>query len=632
MHTTRFLAVSSFVCRNCLALLWLVPFCAGQGWVVVPVRDYESLRARAYPPPPEPGQAPAPATLTRIDYDLRVDGTVAAGTAELTIDVLADGWVRLPIPAGLLVRQARAGGDVISLVPGPDARQLAAVLSKKGRSTLILDVAFTVGSAGAEERLSLPAGSSGVTRASVALPQPDVEVKVTGGLPPQLESPQASRWVSFASGAEPLVFIWRKKIEEKRVELPLRMRGSFTQLFGLGEDSTSLNAEARIEVLQGAARQVRIAVPDTVTINQVPGALVADWDVKNGELVVNLLDPVEQATTFTITGETRLAKEGSLAIPLLRLEGVERATGGVAVEVLGAGEIKNSTARGLERAEAEELGPMIAARQSPSLAAFRPRVGSTTGDSPELEVQVVRYAQQAMLTANIEEARYRALMTTDGKILVEARFAVRNNQRDFVKITLPPDAVVWSASVAGKPVRPGEASAGPASPRSILLPLDKNRAGEEAPLFEAGVLYLIRGTEWAGKGQASLPLPALDLPVSRTGVTLYYPPLYRVNAEPGAFRAQPYEAPVSDVLNRGAGSDSPSTLRPSRPAARDEAQALIEGYRARAGAGKPAQAVSVGAAFPAVGPSLFLVAELTGEGSAATIDLNYQKTKDGGAQ
>jgi hypothetical protein len=38
---------------------------------------------------------------------------------------------------------------------------------------------------------------------------------------------------------------------------------------------------------------------------------------------------------------------------------------------------------------------------------------------------------------NVEEARYSVLLSNDGKSLVEARYAVRNNQRNFAKVTLP---------------------------------------------------------------------------------------------------------------------------------------------------------------------------------------------------
>ncbi len=591
-----------------------------QGWVVLPIPEYESLHAKAYPAQPEPVGPPVEATLTRVDYNLRVEGNVATGSAQLTIDALKDGWVRVPIPPGLLVREARVGSELVPLIP-LDRGQLAAVLSKKGRSMLDLDVAFTVSSAAGEERISLPVGASGMTRAEIALALPDVDVKVLGGLTPEKS---AAHWVTYAVGTAPLIFMWRKKIEERREELPLRMRGSLTQLFGLGEDSTALSAEVQIEVLQGAAKQLKIAVPDAVTINQVPGALVADWDVKNGELVVDLLDPVEHSVAFTIAGETRLARDGSLTMPLLRLVDVERESGGVAVEVLGAGEIKESKPLGLEPAEAAELGQMVASRESPSLAAFRPRAGAS---SHGLQVQVVRYTQQAMLTANIEEARYLALMTADGKTLVQAHYAVRNNQRDFAKVTLPAGATVWSVAVAGKPVRPGEAPDG-----GVLIPLDKNRAGEEAPAFAVEILYLIHGDEWSAKGRSNLTLPVMDLPVSRTGVTLYYPPLFRVSLEPGAFRPRPYEQPVSEVLNGQGTAAIPASPDTRGTPSQSAAQALVDRYRARSGPGKSTDAVPAGVTFPSAGPSIFLVSELTAENQTAVIELNYQKAKEGGVQ
>src|SRR5262249_28298951 len=304
------------------------------------------------------------------------------------------------------------------------------------------------------------------------------------------------------------------KIEDHHLDQPLRMRGSLTQLLGLGEDSTSIYAEVNIEVSQGAAQKVAIQLPAKVAINQVSGAAVADWEEKPGELDVTFLEPVEQRTRFVIVGEANLARAGSIDLPLLRVLDAERETGGIAVEVLGAGEIKDHKDQGLEAADPTDLGEIISSHQSPSMLALRFR----TGDAKlprSLTVDVVRYAQQAVLMANIEEARYQVLMSNEGKVLVQARYAVRNNQRNFVKLTLPAGATLWSASLRGKPGRPGKAP-----DESLLLPLEKSRSGK-APVFVAEVLYVSRGPVWNEKGEAKLALPALDLPISRTGLQLY---------------------------------------------------------------------------------------------------------------
>jgi len=627
------------------------------GWVVLPVDEYRTLHARAYPTVRDPEPPPVEATLTRVDYDLRIDGELASGRMTLTVDVLKDGWVRVPIPAGLLVREAKLDGKLVSLVPGAGGKagsQLSALLSHSGRALLLLDIAIPVAFATGEESITLPSTASGVTRASVQLPRQGVDVRLTGGLlSEKSESASESKWIAYGRGNEPLTFAWRRKTEDHRATQPLRIRGSLTQLLGLGEDSTSINAEVNLEVAQGAARVARIQIPDKVTINQVLGAMVADWEVKANELSVTFLEPVEQTARFVVTGETRSPREGEIDVPLLRVLNAERETGGVAVEVLGAGEIKDLKFEGLESADATDLGEMVSNRQSPSLAAFRFR----SGDSKltrSLSLNIARYTPQAVLMANVSEARYQVLISNEGNTLVQARYAVRNNQRNFLKITLPPGATLWSASLAAKAVRPGQSPDG-----SLLLPLDKARAGEEAPEFAVEVVYLSRGTVWNDKGQFKLALPALDLPVSRTGLLVYHPPLFKVTPEPGAFRMEPYSNPISSALNpsvtysvTGAGigpgvggAVSAFSAAPAPPSAdmdtKDETklkrsqtatEALLDKFRTDSLAGKRAGILPIRVSFPAFGPSLYLVSELTGENQAPSAGLTYQHEKKAGGK
>jgi hypothetical protein len=615
------------------------------GWVVIPVAEYTALRAKAFPAEREPAPPPVEATLSRVDYDLHINGELATGQANLTVDVLKDGWVRVPIPVGLLVREAKLEGRPLSLVPaakGKSASQLTAVLSKPGRAVLALEIALPVASSAGNERLTLPPSLSGVTRASVTLARQDVDLQVTGGfLSHKSQTGAESKWLAYGNGAQPLTFSWRRKMEDHRATQPLRLRGSLTQLVGLGEESTSVYAEVNLEVVQGAARQARIQCPAGLTINQVLGAMVSDWDTAAGELRVTFLEPVEDNARFVVAGEISLPRDGSIDVPLLRLLDTERDNGGVAVEVLGAGEIKDIKSQGLERADAAQLGQLVSSRQSPSLVAFRSRPGGQNAPR-SLTVQVARYTQQAVLTANIEEARYSVLISAEGKTLVQARYAVRNSQRNFVRIALPAGAVVWSSSLSGRPIRAGQAPDG-----SLLFPLSKARAGEDAPAFPVEVLYLNRGTAWDDKGRATLSLPNLDLPVSRTGMVLYYPPTFKVTAEPGAFRTETYQPPSSAALSAGtfqitsrerrspsfSQSAQSDILQQFNSAPTQAAtQALVDKFRAKSDARKSAGLVPIQISFPAVGPSLFLVSELTAESQSPTIELSYQRDKKRGAR
>ena len=158
------------------------------GWVVLPVDDYRALRQAAFPSEREPEPPPVEATLTRVDYDLKVDGDLASGEARLTIDVIKDGWARVAIPGGLMIRQARLDGRPVSLVSGATEKGTSTshlLLSRTGRAVLTLDIVAPVTSVAGTEMLRLPASTSAVSRAVVALPGKSdhgVDVRITGGL------------------------------------------------------------------------------------------------------------------------------------------------------------------------------------------------------------------------------------------------------------------------------------------------------------------------------------------------------------------------------------------------------------------------------------------------------------------
>ena len=82
-----------------------------------------------------------------------------AGRALLTIDVLRDGWVKVPIPAGLKVRDARIDGQPVPLVEGPPAHVL---LSRAGRVVLSLDISLPLAAAGGAESVVAAAVAGGV--------------------------------------------------------------------------------------------------------------------------------------------------------------------------------------------------------------------------------------------------------------------------------------------------------------------------------------------------------------------------------------------------------------------------------------------------------------------------------------
>jgi hypothetical protein len=441
------------------------------------------------------------------------------------------------------------------------------------------------------------------------------------------ETATGSRWVANGQGTGSLTFGWRRRIDDQRTSQALRLRGSVSQLVGLGEDATQVNAEIQIEVLQGVAQDVHLQLPEQFSVNQVSGAMVTDWETNGRELTVTFIEPIAQSTRFMLNGEVRLPRSGKLDVPLIRLQSAERETGGVAVEVLGAGEIKERQASGLDEAEAGELGQLIASRQSPSLVAFRlqPAEGKSVRS---LSLNVARYTPQAVLTANIEEADYSALVTADGKLLVQSRFAVRNNQRSFLKLNLPSTAVLWSASVGGRPIRPGRAPDG-----SLLLPLEKMPSGEDAAAFVVEVSYLDRTPQWSDRGRVHLSLVSVDLPISKSRFLLHHSPLFRLTAPPGiagSFRIAPFEATASEAL-RNRGTTAKPTGYSGGTVSSDAVSEFTQKVLSQNKRGStPIRNLPLRVSFPHFGPSIFMISELTSENQTPVVDLDFQRDRKRG--
>ena len=207
---------------------------AADGWVVLPVDEYKSLRERALPPAPPPPAPPVDATLTRIDYDLRAMPTRWSGRALLTIDVLKDGWTRVAIPPGLRARDARLDGQPVSLIDGPPAHVL---LRRAGRSVLTLDVVLPLAASAGIESIALPASPSPIARATLSLPKSGVDLSPSGGFVAEhTENGGESRWTAYGRANQAMTLSWKRKIDDHRAELPLRLRARLDVDGGLSED------------------------------------------------------------------------------------------------------------------------------------------------------------------------------------------------------------------------------------------------------------------------------------------------------------------------------------------------------------------------------------------------------------
>jgi hypothetical protein len=134
---------------------------------------------------------------------------------------------------------------------------------------------------------------------------------------------------------------------------------------------------------------------------------------------------------------------------------------------------------------------------------------------------VKRFADAPVIAAAADRAVATTLVTVEGRTLTEVALWIRNRAQSFMKVTLPPGAMMFSVEVAGESAKPV------LGPDGIRVPLLRPGLKPGGP-YMVSFVYLHAGQAFARRGEAQIALPALDVPVSVLEWELFLPDRFSV--------------------------------------------------------------------------------------------------------
>ncbi len=297
------------------------------------------------------------------------------------------------------------------------------------------------------------------------------------------------------------------------------VRAEVVNVLTLSETLLSGRAVVRYDIQNAPVKEFRVRVPAGVKNVELLGAAIRRRDETNSEWRVELQNKVRGTFTLTVTWENpRDAKTNQLDFAGVQALGVERENGSLAVLAKAPLQVvEKSASEELVKIDARELPDWagvsgIAARSGAEAAVMAYRY---LRPGYKLTLDVRRYDEAAVLQALVDSVTLTTVVADDGQMMTEMKLAVRNNGRQHLEIELPPDATIWSAFVAGQPVRPGQRAG------KLLLPLERSGA-DEAPV---AVELVFVGTNKFPRvrGDVNLASPKLDVPLKNARWNLYLP-------------------------------------------------------------------------------------------------------------
>ncbi|MEI8289254.1 MAG: hypothetical protein WCH99_07255 [Verrucomicrobiota bacterium] len=357
--------------------------------------------------------------------------------------------------------------------------------------------------------------------------------------------------------AEPMGFPeWKLTVTTEAVAA--WVRAEIVNLFTLTESLVSGRALVRFDIANSPVKELRVAVPAEYKNVEISGVNIRSRGQDGNVWRVELQSPVRGSYTLTVTwDQPRSAKTSQLNLAGISAANVERETGFFAVFAKSPLQVSEAGAADLQRVDTGDFPDW--ANVSGNTSALAYRYGKPGG---RLAIDVRRFDDAAVLEALVDSAQFTSVIADDGQMMTEMALSVRNNGRQFLEVELPANAQVWSAFVAGQPVRPSVRDG------KLLLPIQSSRADDSALSVE--LTYIGTNVFPKARGEVGFASPKFDVPLKNAHWEVYLPPNYSyLDLQKGTMTRE--FAPVAQPL-----SSSFSILDYTRMEQANKASAKVE--------------------------------------------------------
>ena len=290
-------------------------------------------------------------------------------------------------------------------------------------------------------------------------------------------------------------------------------------------------ARLRVGILGGRTDRLNLTLPPAARRVRVTGPDVREAQVSGGRVAVFLRGRIPQQTRLDVRYELPLAKGSIQRLRRIQMDSGHWSGGTLVItNTAGGSEILAHTVVGLREMHSADLPASARA-----ILAGKPVIAyQITSRSYSAAIDVIDLGEFALRESIADLAHYQLVFHGDGAILCKADYEIRNRGRQFLRVDLPRGARVLLARVNDKS-RPITPIAGQAD--AYLLPLIRSKASVKGLVsFPVEIVLVYRGQALSRSGQASVPLPRIDLPIAYGWCEFYVPDGMRVRRWSGPMR------------------------------------------------------------------------------------------------
>jgi hypothetical protein len=496
------------------------------GMVVLTREQFKALLDKMKKPDVSPVVPPGDYLITRAEYNGIMGESSTTFNVAFDLEIFEKDRKDYPkvqlLPQGVALRDMKLDGRpaLVMIENG----WYVLVTDKVGQHNVTLSFSIRTELNKGPDVLNLTIPRTAITLFNIDIPVTDARVEI-----PQSKYMTVSKRGGYLSVRAVLsttsnisLKLHRTFVKEKK-KVPAKIYTEVMNLLSVEDNALRVTTRFKLNVLQNSISSVQIYVPNGYSVLYVRGdnyQEIRDWNEEevDGKKVLSVPfgGEKEGVVVFTVVAEKILTGEGGE----IEFEGFQvvksvRETGFLGIEKKSAAEAEIIKNEDIDIVDIQEL-PLELVNMS-----TRPLIlGLRYLRHPFLlTLKVTKHEELPMVNTVIDNASVVSVLLAEGKVVSRVIYTMRNTGKQFLELSLPEEAEIWSLYVDGRREIPSKNKEG-----KFMIPLVRSKTmGDNIASFDVEVLYYYKNNSLPLIGSKKLLFPKADVVISKMLWSCYLP-------------------------------------------------------------------------------------------------------------
>ncbi len=376
--------------------------------------------------------------------------------------------------------------------------------------------------------LNLTIPRTAITLFNIDIPLTDARIEI-----PQAKYMTVSRKGRYASVSAVLSTTTNislkvhRTIVKKKKSVPAKIYAETLNLLSVEDNALRVTSKFKLNILQNSISSIKLNIPEGYSVLYVQSdnyQEIRDWstEVAGGKnvLIVPFGGDKEGAVTFTVTAEKIFTEdENEISFKGFQVIKSVRETGFLGIEKKSAAEAEIVNNENIDIVDIQELPyELVNMSARPLILGLR-----YLRHPFSLTLKITKHKELPMVNTVIDNASVMSVLLAEGKVISRVVYTMRNTGKQFLQVSLPEGAAIWSLYVDGKREIPSKNKEG-----KFMIPLVRSKIfGEDIASFEVDILYYYKNKSLPIVGSKKLLFPKIDVVISKMLWSCYLPLEYK---------------------------------------------------------------------------------------------------------